>query len=471
MSRWIESYENHQFHSTWKIFKGQVVNMELPSTADEVLVVEFARLHKALAFIDSLLETIDPELIPLSILTSLNQYTSNCNNHFTNFASNNALAHLQNTNTEIDNLLNILRPITSFSKNGKTAYMSAAKAYIDTIEQALKDINLPIVKEASEKILQLKKHLLDGTESEKSIDTQIEELLQKSQAKYNEINTFYNKTLVDEASQESTKTAVEEAKKDILRDTEDANKKLVDVSNKIDELKKFYIKIFGEENDQGEIAGGLKQELETRLDALKKYEKDQQDNNKNLYAQIESLLPGATSAGLAKAYQVMRESFQEPIKKWNMVFIGSLGVMFLTTLATFFHMTVAPDGTTTYGFLSITNFNETLNSLLFKLPLYGPLIWLAVYASKRRSENQRLEQEYAHKEALAKSYDSYRTQIEKLNQKDQELLKMLLESAIQTISHNASNTLDKKHGDGTPAQDVIKHFTEALEKIVPKIGS
>lgn len=471
MSRWIEAYENHPFHAIWKSIKAQSAAIDLPKTADETMVMEFARFQKVIAFVDSLLETIDPELIVLTTFDSLSQWATNCKTELNNFASNNVLGHLQNANSHLDNIIHTIRHITSFPKNGKTAFTSAVKAYTDTIEQALQDIDLPAVKDASEKIFELKEQLLDGSEDEDSVDVQMQELLQKSKAEYDKINAFYNETLIDEAPQESTKTTVEEAKKDILRDTEEANKKLVDVSNKIDELKKFYIKIFGEENEKGEIVGGLKKELEARLSALKEYEKDQQANNRNLYEQIESLLPGATSAGLAKAYQVMRESFQEPIKKWNMVFIGSLAVMFLTTLATFFHMTVAPDGTTTYGFLSITNFNETLNSLLFKLPLYGPLIWLAVYASKRRSENQRLEQEYAHKEALAKSYDSYRTQIEKLNQKDQELLKMLLESAIQTISHNASNTLDKKHGDGTPAQDVIKHFTEALEKIVPKIGS
>lgn len=469
MSRWIEAYESHPFQAIWRSIKEQSAAIELPKTADETMVMEFARFQKVIAFVDSLLETIDPELVPLITFDSLSQWATNCKTELNNFVSNNALGHLQNANTHLDNIINTVRHITSFPKNGKTAFASAAKAYTDTIEQALQDIDLPAVKEASEKIFELKEQLLDGSEDEDSVDVQMQELLQKSKAEYDKINIFYNEILVDEAT-ESTKTAVEEAKKDILRDTEEANKKLVDVSNKIDELKKFYIKVFGEENEKGEIVGGLKKELETRLSALKEYEKDQQANNKNLYAQIESLLPGATSAGLAKAYQVMRESFQEPIKKWNMVFIGSLGVMFLTTLATFFHMSVAPDGTITYGFLSMTNFNDTLNSLLFKLPLYGPLIWLAVYASKRRSENQRLEQEYAHKEALAKSYDSYRTQIENLNQKDQELLKMLLESAIQTISHNASNTLDKKHGDGTPAQDVIKHFTEALEKIMPKIG-
>ena len=81
---------------------------------------------------------------------------------------------------------------------------------------------------------------------------------------------------------------------------------------------------------------------------------------------------------------------------------------------------------------------------------------MAVFSSKRRSEVQRLQQEYAHKEALAKSYDSYKTQIEQLEKGDQAMLLKLIENSIQTIAHNASETLDGKHGDGTPFQELLK---------------
>ena len=68
---------------------------------------------------------------------------------------------------------------------------------------------------------------------------------------------------------------------------------------------------------------------------------------------------------------------------------------------------------------------------------------------------------YAHKEALAKSYDSYKTQIEQLEKGDQEMLLKLIESSINTIAYNASETLDGKHGDGTPLQEFIKNANEA----------
>jgi hypothetical protein len=329
--------------------------------------------------------------------------------------------------------------------------------------------------------------ILFRDDEEKSIKEQIDTLLKTAEEKYDAINKFHDETLVDDTNQ-STKAVIIEAKKDILRDTKEANEKLIDVSGKIEELDKFYTKIFGTVNEDSKVVGGLKLEIEqrikdlenfkseqekiyneemaSRLESLKKYEQEQQANNKNLFEQIESLLPGATSTGLAKAYQDMKESFNKPIKSWNRVFIASIVIMFISTFVSFVDIGIVKDNVTTlFSFKQMGDFTSTLNNLLFKLPLYAPLIWLAIFASKRRSENQRLQQEYAHKEALAKSYVSYKMQIDELNQEDKKLLEKLLDSSINTVSHNASESLDKKHGDSTPMQETIKMFVEQVLKL------
>lgn len=108
--------------------------------------------------------------------------------------------------------------------------------------------------------------------------------------------------------------------------------------------------------------------------------------------------------------------------------------------------------------------------LVYRLPVIIPVVWLAVFASKRRSESERLKQEYAHKEALAKTYQSFKLQIEQLGENSQEpLLEKLLTAAIDTISNNASTTLDKKHGDSIPITDIIeKVVNKALDKLPSK---
>jgi hypothetical protein len=60
-------------------------------------------------------------------------------------------------------------------------------------------------------------------------------------------------------------------------------------------------------------------------------------------------------------------------------------------------------------------------AILNKLPIYLPVVWLAYYSSKRRGEAQRLKQEYAHKESLAKSYMGYKDQLEELDDENGEM--------------------------------------------------
>ena len=115
--------------------------------------------------------------------------------------------------------------------------------------------------------------------------------------------------------------------------------------------------------------------------------------------------------------------------------------------------------------VDISQLSKLWSNLAYKIPLAIPVIWLAFFASKRRSEAQRLQQEYAHKEALAKSYQSYKTQVEQLGQASNELMTHLVKSAIDAIAFNASLTLETKHGEKSPLQDVLDKLFEKQEKI------
>lgn len=109
-----------------------------------------------------------------------------------------------------------------------------------------------------------------------------------------------------------------------------------------------------------------------------------------------------------------------------------------------------------------------LDNLIYKLPFILPAIWLVLFVSKRRNEAQRLAQEYAHKEALAKSYESYKQQIEKLGKEEQnKLLPILMEHMLKAISLNPAETLDKNHKEEMPLEEVFKkkEFWEYLDKI------
>ena len=117
-----------------------------------------------------------------------------------------------------------------------------------------------------------------------------------------------------------------------------------------------------------------------------------------------------------------------------------------------------------------------------RLPFVGGAIWLGWYAGKQRSQNKRLQQEYAHKENVAKLYYSLKREVEELetggdNARLARILKVrLMRVLVNSMGHNPSTTLDSKsHDDNGPMQksydkafDSAKGIAEAIAKIKVK---
>ena len=68
----------------------------------------------------------------------------------------------------------------------------------------------------------------------------------------------------------------------------------------------------------------------------------------------------------------------------------------------------------------------------------------------------RLAEEYAHKEALAKSYEGFKQQIIDMDINTKAMLAELLEVLLKAVSLNAARTLDGKHGDKMSVHEAIE---------------
>lgn len=343
-------------------------------------------------------------------------------------------------------------------KRKSTEYLDEFEEYRNSTEEKYSEL-----KGFHAEITDLRQQYFVGNESEDALESKIDSMFTKFSDYYSQISDYQTELLG--SGSDSIKEIIEEAKVE----SEDSKKlietMLHDTESKLKELKLFYRDVHGIEDEDGNLNGGLKLEISKRKEELDSFKKQQQIRYQALNSQIEELLPGATSAGLATAYRVMRKSFSKPIKQYSYLFYSAVSILTLTALLS------SIDSFWTANeiikFVDITDLSGLLNSLIHKLPIIVPVVWLALFASKRRSEVQRLQQEYAHKEALAKSYQNFKTQIDNLNVPDrkEELMEKLLSAAIDAVSANASDTLDKKHEDKTPAHEGLDKMISSLEKL------
>lgn len=481
MSRWVEEFEAHAFQATWNNLKAELANATIDDETILTAVNELARLRKVTSYLDEMIQSIDPELVPMTTWDNFNSQATPSLQQIAQYNSNRNIGHIQKANTHADNLLSYIRPYMIAAGDVGKALQEAIKSYAKTIDEygeSFRNKSNSLVVEISEYTKQSKElydhientknevdqyhvALFGKDESDGGIQSKVDELVDDFEKKHDDITTYYNETLVGDVGTPSTKKEILQAKESILDDKGKIKELLEEVSAEVNELSKFYTRIFGKSNDNGEQEGGLSGELDVRIKALGDFEIKQKDRYEALNEQIERLLPGATSAGLASAYLDMKKSFNDPIKYASRVFYVAIGSLVVASVL----LAIDSVGLYFINFVKIGDWDAVLKGVVNKIPFYAPILWLAFYASKRRSEYQRLQQEYAHKEALAKSYDNYKKQIEQLDDKDMEMQKAFIMKAIDAIAYNASITLDGKHGDKMPTQDVVEKVIEEMTKV------
>ncbi|WP_069637394.1 hypothetical protein [Campylobacter pinnipediorum] len=439
----IEEYEKHNFHEKFKYLKEIINNFQVESYTDNEIIKELTLFKKITCHINDYLKLVDPEISNLSCLDVATNHIITSINKVDYFIKNGTKRYILDANSDTIfclseiKKLNILLP-----KINSKSISSMIKTYNDNLEKSLQDIDFKKIKNDIEEIYDLKEELIDG---EDNLNDKIENIFESIKEKFNKISETYDEILIDD-EKESINTSINNAKEEIFNEIGEIKKSIIESNEHLKQLDEFYVKIFGKFNkDEGKRIGGLNQELDNIKKELNKFDNEQKDKFSILEDKINDLLSGATSAGLAKAYKEERDNFKFPIIIWNAVFVSSLIVISFLSF---------------FALKDLNSVADIIKSILHSLPITVPLIWIAIYSSKRRSENQRLEQEYAHKEALAKSYISYKKEIEELDNEDKEMLINLMQNTIKTITYNASTTLDKKHGDGTILNEILQNVKD-----------
>lgn len=175
---------------------------------------------------------------------------------------------------------------------------------------------------------------------------------------------------------------------------------------------------------------------------------------------IVALLPGATAAGLAHAFDVRRQSFLTPASRWQWMFIGSLlAIVFLTGSALWhvFQVGTPP------------SYDELIRMWLARLPVMIALIWLALHSSHEAALAKRLEEDYGYKAAIASCFEGFKKQMSEVgtNVPADSPLALLLENTLKTIAAPPGRIYDKHSLAATPA-DEARQATRAIAETITK---
>lgn len=227
------------------------------------------------------------------------------------------------------------------------------------------------------------------------------------------------------------------------------------------EIEATHEKIFGKKDAEGKQVKGYLQETEELKIQIASFLAEQETKFSAQFTEIEGLLPGATSAGLAEAYQLQKKSYKWPILIWSAIFgVAIIAMAGFSIYLLYKQLNLANQPT--------PSLTDALISLLKELPFFIPTIWLASYASKQQSQYKRLQEEYAFKETNAKSFHGHKMQIEQLMKDggtDKILLEQLVAQLVIITSYNPSQTLDNKtHEDSPPIFKLVEKYFPSFKK-------
>ena len=176
---------------------------------------------------------------------------------------------------------------------------------------------------------------------------------------------------------------------------------------------------------------------------------------------IDSLLPGATSAGLASAFRSRCAHFVAPQKFWQWVFLGALGGLIAVAAGEYWAVT---------GNANADIWQSLGMSLLRRLPLVLPLIWLAIHASHKGALAQRVEEDYAFKETVSSAFEGYRREMKELEGKaaPDSPLARYCEGVLSVIT-NPPGRIYEKHSLSQTPLNALAEFAGPIAEAISKL--
>jgi hypothetical protein len=176
---------------------------------------------------------------------------------------------------------------------------------------------------------------------------------------------------------------------------------------------------------------------------------------------ITDLLPGATAAGLAHAFDKRRETFKKPSARWQWVFVTSVLAVVGLTISGLWHVFKAGVP---------PSYDELIRLWLSRLPVMAALVWLALHASRESALAKRLEEDYGYKAAISSCFEGFKKQMSEVGTgvPSGSALAKLLTDTLNTIASPPGRIYDRHQLAVSPA-DELKVAAKAAADVVSAV--
>ena len=225
---------------------------------------------------------------------------------------------------------------------------------------------------------------------------------------------------------------------DTLEERTSAINKLLD-EREVDS-ERLHSEILSYKNKSEEMAGSF----ENRILELTSKSFESETALEESTKMLRDALKNVKRQGLAGAFTDRAERTEKDRKFWSSVFV--LAILMLVLLSILF---VTDLTELTYQVLVV--------SLLRRVAIAAPAIWIGWYAAKQIGRLNRIQEDYEYKAATALAFESYRDEIVALG--DDSLRAQLLKTTIDNFGSNPVRLYDNSDSEpSTPLEDLLSRL-------------
>ena len=405
------------------------------------------------------------------LLSQIKQVFENCQNQENSLNEKNQ-GVIQRTETltqEQGKIEGLLQQITQAQQD-----VISQKKSTDDIVQAVKK-RQDAINTAADEIQETKTVVDSNNKTIQECKTSVEEIKQsatqsKTNIDANEKAILQSKTVVDSNAKaiQQSKANVDQLEAELKAIAETADEKtktITDFKAELQELNEVWINTFN-----GTLTEKSKNLSDLQETYSQKYEK--------LEAKINGLLPGATGAGLAKAFMERKKCIESQKNFWrNMTISGAVGLVVFGIVAIF-----NPP--------NITNgLYEFLLYILTRSSILVGIVMIEEFGRRHFNIISRLAETYAYKEVLSSSFEGYKKQMETVELEStitttetdtagKETKKTvpikasskLSDNLLDNLGEDPSSIYEKEKPVPTPVIDVPELAAQSINKAVEHLG-